>query len=119
MRNTYMLPGPHKKEEIIKSVKKGLLAEKFTNGQVFIGAGDFTFYVKSGYLIEDGKITRPIKDVNIIGNGPQVLKDIVMVADDMKMAEGGWTCGKGGQGVPVSMGLPSVKVSKITVGGVS
>jgi TldD protein len=119
MRNTYMLPGPHKKEEIIKSVKKGLLAEKFTNGQVFIGAGDFTFYVKSGYLIEDGKITRPVKDVNIIGNGPQVLKDIVMVADDMKMAEGGWTCGKGGQGVPVSMGLPTVKVSKITVGGVS
>jgi TldD protein len=119
MTNTYMLPGPHKKDEIIQSVKKGILAEKFTNGQVFIGAGDFTFYVKSGYMIEDGKITKPVKDVNIIGNGPQVLKDIVMVADDMKMAEGGWTCGKGGQGVPVSMGLPSVKVSKITVGGVS
>ncbi len=119
MRNTYMLPGPHKKEEIIRSVKKGLYAEIFTNGQVFIGAGDFTFYVKSGYLIEDGKITKPVKDVNIIGNGPQVLKDIVMVADDMKMAEGGWTCGKNGQSVPVSMGLPTVKVSKITVGGVS
>lgn len=119
MRNTYMLPGPHKKEEIIRSVKKGLYAEIFTNGEVFIGAGDFTFYVKSGYLIEDGKITKPVKDVNIIGNGPQVLKDIVMVADDMKMAEGGWTCGKNGQSVPVSMGLPTVKVSKITVGGVS
>ncbi len=119
MRNTYMLPGPHKKEEIVSSVKKGIIAEKFTNGQVFIGAGDFTFYVKSGYLIEDGKISRPVKDINIIGNGPQVLKDIVMVADDMKMAEGGWTCGKDGQGVPVSMGLPSVKVSKITVGGTS
>ena len=114
-----MLPGPHKKEEIIRSVKKGLYAEIFTNGQVFIGAGDFTFYVKSGYLIEDGKITKPVKDVNIIGNGPQVLKDIVMVADDMKMAEGGWTCGKNGQSVPVSMGLPTVKVSKITVGGIS
>jgi TldD protein len=119
MRNTYMLPGPHKKDEIISSVKKGILAETFTNGQVFIGAGDFTFYVKSGYIIEDGKITKPLKDVNIIGNGPQVLADIVMVADDMKMAEGGWTCGKNGQSVPVSMGLPTVKVSKITVGGVS
>lgn len=119
MRNTYMLPGPHKKEEVVKSVKKGLYAETFTNGQVFIGAGDFTFYVKSGYLIEDGKLTKPVKDVNIIGNGPQVLKDIVMVADDMKMAEGGWTCGKNGQSVPVSMGLPTVKVKKITVGGVS
>lgn len=118
MRNTYMLPGPHTKEEIISSVKKGIYAETFTNGQVFIGAGDFTFYVKSGYLIEEGKLTKPIKDVNIIGNGPQVLKDIVMVANDLKMAEGGWTCGKNGQGVPVSQGLPTVKVSKITVGGV-
>lgn len=118
MRNTYMLPGPHKKEEIISSVKKGIFAETFTNGEVFIGAGDFTFYVKSGYLIEDGKITKPIKDINIIGNGPKVLEDIVMVADDFQMAEGGWTCGKNGQGVPVSMGLPTVKVSKITVGGV-
>jgi len=118
MRNTYMLPGPHKKEEIIASVKKGIYAETFTNGQVFVGAGDFTFYVKSGFLIEDGKLTKPIKDVNIIGNGPQVLKDIVMVADDFVMAEGGGTCGKNGQGVPVSMGLPTVKVSKITVGGV-
>ncbi|MBP1678918.1 MAG: TldD protein, part of TldE/TldD proteolytic complex, partial [Bacteroidetes bacterium] len=118
MRNTYMLPGPHAREEIIGSVKKGLYAESFTNGQVFIGAGDFTFYVKSGNLIEDGKLTRPVKDVNIIGNGPKVLKDIVMVADDFKMDDGGWTCGKNGQGVPVSLGLPTVKVSKITVGGV-
>jgi len=118
MRNTYMLPGPHKKEEIIASVKKGIYAESFTNGQVFIGAGDFTFYVKSGFLIEEGKLTKPIKDVNIIGNGPKVLKDVVMVADDFEMAEGGWTCGKNGQSVPVSMGLPTVKVSKITVGGV-
>lgn len=118
MRNTYMLPGPHKKEEIISSVKKGIFAETFTNGQVFIGAGDFTFYVKSGYLIEDGKLTKPIKDINIIGNGPKVLEDIVMVADDFQMAEGGWTCGKNGQSVPVSMGLPTVKVSKITVGGI-
>ena len=114
-----MLPGPHKKEEIFESVKKGLYAESFTNGHVFIGAGDFTFYVKSGFLIEDGKLTRPIKDINIIGNGPQVLKNINMVADDFQMDEGGWTCGKDGQGVPVSLGLPTIKVSKITVGGVS
>ncbi len=117
MRNTYMLPGPHKREDIIASVKKGIVAESFTNGQVMIGGGDFTFYVKSGFLIENGKIQRPIKDINIIGNGPEVLKNIVMVANDFKMTEGGWTCGKEGQGVPVSMGLPTVKVSKINVGG--
>lgn len=118
MRNTYMLNGPHEKEEIIRSVKKGLYAETFTNGQVYIGGGDFTFYVKSGYLIEDGKLTKPVKDINIIGNGPEVLSNITMVGNDFKMAEGGWTCGKNGQGVPVSQGLPTVKVSNITVGGV-
>jgi TldD protein len=119
MRNTYMLPGPHKKDEIIQSVKKGLYTETFTNGEVYIGAGDFTFYVKIGYLIENGKITRPVKDVNIIGNGPDVLKKVVMVGDDLEMTEGGWTCGKNGQGVPVGMGLPTVKVSSITVGGMT
>lgn len=117
MRNTYMLPGPHKKDEIIASVKNGIMAETFTNGQVMIGGGDFTFYVKSGYLIKNGKIERPIKDVNIIGNGPEVLKNITMVADDFQMTEGGWTCGKDGQGVLVSMGLPTVKVKQLTVGG--
>lgn len=119
MRNTYMLPGPHTKDEIIASVKKGLYAETFTNGEVYIGAGDFTFYVKSGRLIENGKLTTPVKDVNIIGNGPEVLAKITMVADDFKMDEGGWTCGKNGQGVPVSLGLPTIKVSSITVGGVN
>jgi len=120
MRNTYMLPGPHKKEEIIRSVKKGLYAESFINGEVRIGAGDFTFYVKSGYLIENGELTKPVKDVNIIGNGPEVLKNIVMVGDDLKIGfEEGATCGKNGQFVPVSCSLPTVKVSRITVGGVS
>jgi TldD protein len=119
MRSTYMQPGPHTKEEIIKSIKKGIYAKDFTNGQVFIGAGDFTFYVKSGNIIENGKLGRPIKDVNIIGNGPDVLRDIVMVADDFKMDDSTWSCGKDGQTVPVSLGLPTVKVSKITVGGVS
>lgn len=119
MRNTYMLDGPHHKQEIIESVKYGIYTETFAGGQVKIGPGDFTFYVKQGYLIEDGKLSRPIKDVNIIGNGPKVLEDIVMVANDLEMSEGGWTCGKAGQGVPASMGLPTVKVSAITVGGVN
>lgn len=118
MRATYMLPGPHTPEEIIRSVKKGIYAEDFTNGQVQIGAGDFTFYVKSGYLIEDGKLTRPIKDINIIGNGPEVLRKVTMVGNDLGMSESTWTCGKDGQGVPVSQGIPSCKVSSITVGGV-
>jgi TldD protein len=118
MRCTYMEPGPHEREEIIRSVKKGIYAETFTNGQVNIGAGDFTFYVKTGYLIEDGKLTRPIKDVNIIGSGPEVLRKVVMVGKDLKIDQGTWTCGKDGQGAPVSQGLPTVKVSSITVGGV-
>lgn len=119
MRNTYMENGPHTPEEIISSVKKGIYAEQFTNGQVMIGAGDFTFYVKAGYLIEDGQITSPIKDINIIGNGPDILKKVTMVGNDMKLSEGGWTCGKNGQSAPVSQGLPTVKVSSITVGGVN
>ncbi|HET7437228.1 MAG TPA: metallopeptidase TldD-related protein [Thermoanaerobaculia bacterium] len=117
MRSTYMLPGPHKKDEIIASVKNGIYCDHFSNGQVNIGAGDFTFFVKNGYLIEDGKLTKPIKDVNIIGNGPKVLELIDMVADDLKIDEGGWTCGKDGQSVPVSQGLPTVRVASITVGG--
>ena len=117
MRSTYMLPGPHRKDEIIASVKKGIFCTNFANGQVQIGAGDFTFYVKNGYLIEDGKLTKPIKDVNIIGNGPKVLEKIDMVADDLVIDEGGWTCGKDGQSVPVSQGIPTVRVASITVGG--
>jgi TldD protein len=118
MRNTFMPAGPHDPEEIIRSVKKGIYTEEFSNGQVSIGAGDFTFYVKTGYLIEDGKKTRPIKDVNVIGNGPEVLRRITMVGNDLKFDEGLWTCGKDGQGMPNQMGLPTVKVSAMTVGGV-
>lgn len=117
MRCTYMENGPHSKDEIVASVKNGIIAETFTNGQVAIGAGDFTFYVKNGWLIEDGKVTAPIKDVNIIGNGPEALGRITMVADDMKIDPGGWTCGKDGQSVPVSQGLPTTLVSQLTVGG--
>lgn len=117
MRSTYMLAGPHKPEEIIASVKKGIYCSNFSNGQVQIGAGDFTFYVKNGFLIEDGKLTRPIKDVNLIGNGPKVLEEIDMVGDDLMIDEGGWTCGKDGQSVPVSQGMPTVRVASMTIGG--
>ncbi len=117
MRATYMLNGPHKKDEIIASVKRGIYCQQFTNGQVQIGAGDFTFYVKNGWMIEDGKLTHPVKDVNIIGNGPKVLELTDMVADDLAMDDGGWMCGKNGQSVPVSLGIPTVRIAKITVGG--
>ena len=117
MRSTYMENGPHTREEIIASVQKGIIAETFTNGQVQIGAGDFTFYIKNGWLIEDGKITAPIKDINIIGNGPEALRNVTMVANDTKLDFGGWTCGKDGQSVPVSQGMPTTLVSKMTVGG--
>ncbi|BAO43122.1 TldD/PmbA family protein [Thiolapillus brandeum] len=117
MTCTYMEDGPHSREEMIASMKKGIVAETYTNGQVSIGAGDFTFYIKNGWLVENGRITAPIKDCNIIGNGPQVLKDISMVGNDSHMDTGGWTCGKNGQSVPVSLGMPSVLVSKLTVGG--
>lgn len=117
MRATYMENGPHTRDEIIGSVKNGIIAETFTNGQVQIGAGDFTFYIKNGWLIEDGKVTAPIKDTNIIGNGPEVLRKVAMAANDSKLDTGGWTCGKDGQGVPVSQGLPTVLVSGMNVGG--
>jgi len=117
MRSTYMEPGPHTREEIFESVDYGVYVDNFSNGQVKIGAGDFTFFVKSGYLIEKGKLTQPIKDINIIGNGPQALADISMVANDYLIDNGTWMCGKGGQTVPVTCGLPSVLVKKLTVGG--
>jgi TldD protein len=118
MRSTYMESGPHDPQDIIRSVKKGIYCSAFSNGQVQIGAGDFAFYMRQGYLIEDGKLTQPIKDVNIIGNGPAALADVQMVGSDMELDEGGWTCGKEGQGVPVSQGQPTVKVGKLVVGGI-
>ncbi|MDU1891893.1 MAG: TldD/PmbA family protein [Dysgonomonas sp.] len=117
MRVTYMEQGNIPEADIIASVKEGVYVDNFTNGQVQIGAGDFTFFVKTGYLIENGKLTQPIKDINIIGNGPKALADITMVGNNLKIDEGAWTCGKDGQSVPVGQGLPSVLVSKLTVGG--
>ena len=117
MRSTYMEAGPHDPKAIIASVKRGLYCETFANGSVQIGAGDFAFYVRHGYLIEDGKLTRPVKDVNLIGSGPKVLESIEMVGNDLEIDEGGWTCGKEGQGVPVSQGMPTVKVRNLSIGG--
>lgn len=117
MRATYMEVGPHTKDDIISNVDYGVYVDNFSNGEVKIGAGDFTFFVKSGYLIEKGKLTQPIKDINIIGNGPQALADITMAANDYLIDNGTWTCGKSGQSVPVTCGLPTVLVKKLTVGG--
>lgn len=117
MRATYMEAGNVTEEDIISTVKNGIYASSFTNGQVQIGAGDFTFFVKDGFLIENGKLTQPIKDVNIIGNGPKALADITMVGNNYKMDNGNWTCGKDGQSCPVTCGMPSALVSKLTVGG--
>uniref|UniRef100_UPI0025B9A84D TldD/PmbA family protein n=1 Tax=Dysgonomonas sp. UBA7698 TaxID=1946427 RepID=UPI0025B9A84D len=117
MRVTYMENGSVPETDIIASVKQGVYVDNFTNGQVQIGAGDFTFFVKTGYLIENGKLTQPIKDINIIGNGAKVLTDITMVGNNLKIDEGTWTCGKDGQSVPVGQGLPSILVRKLTVGG--
>ncbi len=119
MRATYMEVGPHSKDDIISNVKNGIYVDNFSNGEVKIGAGDFTFFVKSGYLIENGKLGQPIKDINIIGNGPQALADITMCANDYLIDNGTWTCGKSGQSVPVTCGLPTVLVKKLTVGGVN
>lgn len=117
MRATYMEAGNVTEEEMISTVKNGIYASNFTNGQVQIGAGDFTFFVKDGYLIENGKLTQPVKDINIIGNGPKALADIIMVGNNYKMDNGTWTCGKDGQSCPVTCGMPSALVSKLTVGG--
>jgi len=116
MRATYMENGDSTQEDIIRSVKRGIFVDNFTNGEVEIGAGDFTFYVKSGYLIENGHLTAPIKDTNIIGNGPQALADIIAVAADSCIDNGTWTCGKD-QYCNVSCGMPSVLVKSLTVGG--
>ena len=116
MRATYMESGNAAPENIIASVKNGIYVDEFSNGQVKIGEGDFTFFVKSGFLIEDGRLTAPVKDINVIGNGPQALADIAAVGNDMKIDNGTWTCGKE-QSVPVSCGIPTVLISRLTVGG--
>jgi TldD protein len=117
MTNTILLAGPHDPEEIVRSVKRGVFARKFGGGQVDISNGDFVFSLTEGYLIEDGKITAPLKGVNLIGNGPDVMRKVVMLGNDMELSDGIWTCGKDGQSVPVGVGCPTVKISSMTVGG--
>ena len=116
MRATYMESGNADPQDIIASVKEGVYVDEFSNGQVKIGEGDFTFFVKSGYLIENGRLTSPVKDINIIGNGPTALADIQAVGNDLKIDNGTWTCGKE-QSVAVSCGMPTVLISNLTVGG--
>lgn len=117
MTNTYMLPGSHNPAEIIKSVKKGLYAKNFGGGQVDITSGKFVFSASEAYLIEDGKITRPVKGATLIGNGPEVLTKVSMVGNDLELDAGVGTCGKEGQSVPVGVGQPTIKVDGLTVGG--
>lgn len=116
MRATYMESGNADPQSIIADVRNGIYVDEFSNGQVKIGEGDFTFFVKSGYMIEDGRLTMPVKDINIIGNGPQALADILAVGNDLKIDNGTWTCGKE-QSVAVSCGMPTVLISQLTVGG--
>ena len=116
MRATYMESGNAAPADIIASVPKGIYVDEFSNGQVKIGEGDFTFFVKSGFLIENGRLTAPVKDINIIGNGPEALRDVLAVGNDLAIDPGTWTCGKE-QSVPVSCGIPTVLIKNLTVGG--
>lgn len=117
MTNTVLLAGPHDPEEIVRSVKRGILAKSFGGGQVDISNGDFVFSLKESYLIEDGKVTAPLKSVNLIGNGPETLREVTLLGNDVALSDGIWTCGKDGQSVPVGVGCPTIKIARITVGG--
>jgi TldD protein len=117
MTNTYMRPGPHEPGEIIASVDKGIYAVNFGGGQVDITSGKFVFSASEAYLIENGRITRPIKGATLIGNGPDVLTRVSMVGNDLKLDEGVGTCGKEGQSVPVGVGQPTLRIDAMTVGG--
>jgi TldD protein len=117
MTNTMLLGGQDDPEDIVRSVRRGVYAKHFSGGQVNISNGDFVFSLTESYLIEDGKLTAPLRGVNLIGNGPEVLRQVTMVGHDFKLSEGTWTCGKDGQSVPVGVGTPTVKIAHITVGG--
>jgi TldD protein len=117
MTNTLLLAGPHDPEEILRSVSHGIFAKSFGGGQVDIANGDFVFSLTESYLIENGKLTAPLKGANLIGNGPETLRRVVMLGNDVALSDGSWTCGKDGQSVPVGVGCPTIKLSSITVGG--
>ena len=117
MTNTYMLAGPHEPEEIIASVDKGIFAPNFGGGQVDITSGKFVFSASEAYLIENGKVTTPVKGAMLIGDGPEALSKISMVGNDLELDHGVGTCGKDGQSVPVGVGQPTLKIDELTVGG--
>jgi TldD protein len=117
MTNTYMLSGGHDPHEIIASVRNGLYAVNFGGGQVDITSGKFVFSAAEAYMIEDGRITYPVKGATLIGNGPDVLTRVSMIGDDMSLDPGVGTCGKEGQSVPVGVGQPTLKIDGLTVGG--
>jgi TldD protein len=117
MTNTMMLAGEHDPQEIIASVKKGIYAANFGGGQVDITSGKFVFSMSEAYLIEDGKVTRPIKGATLIGNGPDALTGSRMIGNDLTLDPGVGTCGKDGQSVPVGVGQPTLRIDGLTVGG--
>jgi TldD protein len=119
MTNTYMLPGPYDPGEILASVDKGLYAVNFGGGQVDITSGKFVFSASEAYLIEGGRVTRPVKGATLIGNGPDVLTRVAMVGNDLQLDKGVGTCGKEGQSVPVGVGQPTLRIDSLTVGGTS
>jgi TldD protein len=117
MCNTYMPNGNATVEEIVASTQRGIYAKSFAGGQVEIAKGDFVFMVGEGYLVEKGKVTAPVRNATIVGNGPDAMMKVVAVGNDSRFARRHYTCGKGGQYVPVGVGMPTVKISSITVGG--
>ncbi len=117
MTNTYLLAGSDDPQDILRSVRRGVYARRFSGGQVDIQSGDFVFSLTESYLIEDGRLTAPLKGVQLIGNGPDVLTKVTAVGHDFALSDGSWTCGKEGQSVPVGIGTPTVKIAAITVGG--
>jgi TldD protein len=117
MTNTYMLAGNHSREEMLASIKRGILATHFGGGQVDITSGKFVFSASEAYLVENGRISHPIKGATLIGNGPEVMQRISMIGDDMALDDGIGTCGKAGQSVPVGVGQPSLLIDRLTVGG--
>lgn len=117
MTNTFLRAGTEAPEDMLKGVGRGIYAKKFGGGQVDISNGDFVFSITEGYLIEDGRLTAPVKGVNLIGNGPEAMRRVDRLGHDFTLSDGVWTCGKDGQSVPVGVGCPSVRIASLTVGG--
>ncbi|MDA2914413.1 metallopeptidase TldD-related protein, partial [Acidobacteriia bacterium AH_259_A11_L15] len=114
---TYLAAGQGDPEEIIRSVERGIYCKAFSGGQVEPAVGKFTFSMHEAYLIEKGRITRPVKGATLMGSGVEILRNIVAVGHDLVLDRGAWACGKGGQSAPVGVGTPTVKIAKMTVGG--